>query len=172
MLLRTGRARCATGGGREERRRGELTSLDVRRAVVPFRLQELGYDQIGSKTGWLVASYAAGLIVSSPPIVRLLFFDAGVLLARLTPLFEQAYVGEKVKGRRMPLIIALLFMAGGELEELRGSAEEGADASPPSTHPVHGNQKLRGHGRQSNPAGIQRYWNLVVGTGARYGLGA
>lgn len=44
------------------------------RAVVPFRLQALGYDAIGSKTGWLVAAYAAGLIVSSPPIVSVLRF--------------------------------------------------------------------------------------------------
>lgn len=61
---------------------------------IPFRLEALGYDQIGSKTGWLVAAYAAGLIVSSPPI---------------------AYIGGRVKGKRTPLIIALLFMAGGEI---------------------------------------------------------
>ncbi|KAM0748071.1 MFS general substrate transporter [Meredithblackwellia eburnea MCA 4105] len=59
--------------------------------VVPFRLQSLGYSNVGAKTGWLVAAYAAGLIVSSPPI---------------------AYLGNRSKGRRIPLLIALGFMAG------------------------------------------------------------
>ncbi|SCZ90569.1 BZ3500_MvSof-1268-A1-R1_Chr9g10882 [Microbotryum saponariae] len=58
--------------------------------VVPFRLEALGYDNVGSKTGWLVAAYAAGLIVSSPPI---------------------AYVGGRFKDKRTPLLIALGFMA-------------------------------------------------------------
>lgn len=59
--------------------------------VVPYRLQALGYDGIGAKTGWLVAAYAGGLIVSSPPI---------------------AWAGNAVKGRRWPLVFALLFMIG------------------------------------------------------------
>jgi MFS family permease len=60
----------------------------------PSRLVELGYpiDSSGALVGYLVAAYAAGLIISSPPI---------------------AWAGEKVKGRRMPLVVALLFMAGG-----------------------------------------------------------
>ncbi|ORY87390.1 major facilitator superfamily domain-containing protein [Leucosporidium creatinivorum] len=59
--------------------------------VIPFRLEALGYDEVGAKTGWLVAAYAAGLIVSSPPI---------------------AYIGATMKNRRLPLIFFLLFMAG------------------------------------------------------------
>mgnify|MGYP001600461029 CR=1 FL=1 len=59
--------------------------------VVPFRLQDLGYSNVGSKTGWLVAAYAAGLIVSSPPV---------------------AWAGNRFRGRRMPLLFALCFMAG------------------------------------------------------------
>ncbi|KAI5475475.1 MFS multidrug transporter [Pseudohyphozyma bogoriensis] len=60
--------------------------------VVPFRLAALGYDEIGSKTGWLVTAYAAGLIVSSPPI---------------------AWLGAKFRSRRTPLILGILFMMGG-----------------------------------------------------------
>lgn len=63
-------------------------------AQIPFRLEALGYDEVGSKTGWLVAAYAGGLIVSSPPI---------------------AYIGGRIRGKQIPLIIALLAMAGGIL---------------------------------------------------------
>lgn len=70
--------------------------------VIPFRLVELGYpiETSGDLVGYLVAAYAAGLIISSPPI---------------------AWAGEKVKGRRLPLIVALLFMAGGEWGVLHDS---------------------------------------------------
>ncbi|KAK4052951.1 hypothetical protein OIO90_004075 [Microbotryomycetes sp. JL221] len=59
--------------------------------VIPYRLQELGYDSISSRTGWLVAAYAGGLVVSSPPV---------------------AWLGSMIRGKRIPLIISLLFMAG------------------------------------------------------------
>jgi len=59
--------------------------------VVPFRLEQLGYDNIAALTGWLVAAYAGGLLVSSPII---------------------GYLGEKIKNRRIALVSALLFMAG------------------------------------------------------------
>ncbi|KAK4048805.1 hypothetical protein OIV83_004571 [Microbotryomycetes sp. JL201] len=59
--------------------------------VIPYRLQELGYGSISSRTGWLVAAYAGGLVVSSPPV---------------------AYLGSLIRGKRIPLIISLLFMAG------------------------------------------------------------
>ena len=60
---------------------------------MPFRLQELGYTEVGSKTGWIVSSYAAGLVLSSPPV---------------------AWAGNHFKGRRAPLLLALCFMAGGK----------------------------------------------------------
>ncbi|KAM0755934.1 MFS general substrate transporter [Meredithblackwellia eburnea MCA 4105] len=59
--------------------------------IVPYRLQELGYDQVAQKSGWLVGAYAGGLIVSSP------FF---------------AYLGALITNRRIPLLVALCFMAG------------------------------------------------------------
>ncbi|GAA5908941.1 hypothetical protein JCM6882_004950 [Rhodosporidiobolus microsporus] len=69
----------------------DLSSYAIIVPVIPFRLQELGYDDIGGKTGWLVAAYAGGLIVSSPPA---------------------AWIGAKWKNRQIPLTIGLLFMAG------------------------------------------------------------
>ncbi|GAA5829780.1 hypothetical protein JCM11251_007876 [Rhodosporidiobolus azoricus] len=69
----------------------DLSSYAIIVPVIPFRLAELGYDDIGGKTGWLVAAYAGGLIVSSPPA---------------------AWIGAKWKNRQIPLTIGLLFMAG------------------------------------------------------------
>ncbi|KPV72222.1 uncharacterized protein RHOBADRAFT_3987, partial [Rhodotorula graminis WP1] len=69
----------------------DLSSYSLVVPVVPFRLEALGYDDIGGKTGWLVAAYAAGLIVSSP---------------------VAGWVGAKYKNRQVPLTLGLLFMAG------------------------------------------------------------
>ncbi|GAA5856359.1 hypothetical protein JCM9279_005738 [Rhodotorula babjevae] len=69
----------------------DLSSYSLVVPVVPFRLQALGYDDIGGKTGWLVAAYAAGLIVSSP---------------------VAGWIGAKYKNRQIPLTLGLLFMAG------------------------------------------------------------
>lgn len=79
-------------------------------------------------TGWLVAAYAAGLIVSSPPI---------------------AYIGATVRNRRIPLLIALLFMAG-------GSALSPVTSLKPtltlyticSHHPLHGDTLVHRAGHQ------------------------
>ncbi|GAA5882701.1 hypothetical protein JCM16303_006552 [Sporobolomyces ruberrimus] len=69
----------------------DLSSYSIVVPVIPFRLDALGYTDIGSKTGWLVAAYAGGLIVSSPPA---------------------AIIGAKYKNRQIPLIVGLLFMVG------------------------------------------------------------
>ncbi|GAA5989368.1 hypothetical protein JCM5350_005690 [Sporobolomyces pararoseus] len=69
----------------------DLASYSIIVPVIPFRLEALGYSDIGSKTGWLVASYAGGLIVSSPPV---------------------AFIGAKYKNRQIPLIVGLVFMIG------------------------------------------------------------
>ncbi|GAA5937151.1 MFS transporter [Sporobolomyces koalae] len=69
----------------------DLSSYSIIVPVIPFRLEALGYSDIGSKTGWLVAAYAGGLIVSSPPV---------------------AWIGAKYKNRQIPLILGLLFMVG------------------------------------------------------------
>ncbi|GAA5906007.1 hypothetical protein JCM8208_006316 [Rhodotorula glutinis] len=69
----------------------DLSSYSLVVPVVPFRLEALGYDDIGGKTGWLVAAYAAGLIVSSP---------------------VAGWIGAKYKNRQVPLTLGLLFMAG------------------------------------------------------------
>ncbi|GAA6036084.1 hypothetical protein JCM8097_006605 [Rhodosporidiobolus ruineniae] len=71
----------------------DLSSYAIIVPVIPFRLQALGYaeDRVGSLTGWLVAAYAGGLIVSSPPA---------------------AWIGAKWDNRQIPLVGGLLFMAG------------------------------------------------------------
>ncbi|GAA5904707.1 MFS transporter [Sporobolomyces salmoneus] len=69
----------------------DLSSYSIIVPVIPFRLEALGYTDIGSKTSWLVAAYAGGLIVSSPPV---------------------ALLGAKYKNRQIPLILGLLFMVG------------------------------------------------------------
>lgn len=61
--------------------------------MVPYRLQELGYSNVNSKTGWLVAAYSGGLIGSTPLV---------------------AWAGEYFTRRQPPLLIALLFMAGAQ----------------------------------------------------------
>ncbi|GAA5986337.1 hypothetical protein JCM10908_003709 [Rhodotorula pacifica] len=68
----------------------DLSSYSLAVPVIPFRLQALGYDDIGGKTGWLVSAYAGGLIVSSPIV---------------------AIIGAKYKNRQIPLFLGLLFMA-------------------------------------------------------------
>ncbi|GAA5865619.1 hypothetical protein JCM3774_002073 [Rhodotorula dairenensis] len=70
----------------------DLSSYSLAVPVIPFRLQELGYGDVGGKTGWLVSAYAGGLIVSSPPV---------------------AVIGAKYKNRQIPLFLGLLFMAAG-----------------------------------------------------------
>lgn len=69
----------------------DLSSYSLAVPVIPFRLQALGYGDIGGKTGWLVSAYAGGLIVSSPVV---------------------AVVGAKYQNRQIPLFLGLLFMAG------------------------------------------------------------
>lgn len=71
----------------------DLAGYSIAVPVVPFRLEELGMPDVASRTGWLIAAYAAGLIIGAPPM---------------------AYIGSRIKSRRVPLIFALLFMAGCE----------------------------------------------------------
>ncbi|MBW0504801.1 hypothetical protein O181_044516 [Austropuccinia psidii MF-1] len=59
--------------------------------VLPFRLRSLGYHNVSERSSYLVAAYAAGLIISSVPI--------GIL-------------GEMVKSRKLPLLFCLLFLVG------------------------------------------------------------
>ncbi|GAA6020653.1 hypothetical protein JCM10207_007811 [Rhodosporidiobolus poonsookiae] len=69
----------------------DLSSYSLAVPVIPFRLEQLGYEDVGGLTGWLVAAYAGGLIVSSPPA---------------------AWIGARFKNRQIPLTLGLLFMAG------------------------------------------------------------
>ncbi|KAH9927461.1 MFS general substrate transporter [Epithele typhae] len=39
--------------------------------VIPFRLQDLGYDGVSGLVGWLLFAYSAALVISTPPIAHL-----------------------------------------------------------------------------------------------------
>ena len=60
--------------------------------VVPYRLREMGYEDVASRTGWLIAAYAAGLVLSSGPV--------GIM-------------GEIWPNRKTPLLAGLGLMAAG-----------------------------------------------------------
>ncbi|KZW02154.1 MFS general substrate transporter [Exidia glandulosa HHB12029] len=53
--------------------------------VVPFRLQQLGYDEVSSKTGWLLFSFR----LATPPV---------------------SYLSERYHARRWPLILGLVAL--------------------------------------------------------------
>ena len=114
----------------------DLSSYSLVVPVVPFRLEALGYDDIGGKTGWLVAAYAAGLIVSSP---------------------VAGWIGAKYKNRQVPLTLGLLFMAGGPSSSSSPSLSHSHDpeltlSNSRSRHPLHGVRELCAHGRRARPA--------------------
>ncbi|BGP39393.1 hypothetical protein JCM10449v2_003331 [Rhodotorula kratochvilovae] len=72
----------------------DTASLSLPVPVIPYHLQDLGYSDVEGKTSWLIAAFAAGLIVSSPPC---------------------AWLGAHYKNRRWPLLAGLLFMAGAQV---------------------------------------------------------
>jgi len=62
--------------------------------AIPFRLEELGYGAISSKTGWLSSAYAAGLIIATFPVT---------------------WLGNKYRSKRNVLLAFLMLMAVGVL---------------------------------------------------------
>ncbi|PIL30877.1 MFS general substrate transporter [Ganoderma sinense ZZ0214-1] len=62
--------------------------------VIPFRLQDLGYADVSSLVGWLLFAYSAALVISTPPI---------------------AYLSERHKNRRIPLLCGLVALIGSQI---------------------------------------------------------
>ncbi|KAI1786300.1 MFS general substrate transporter [Ganoderma leucocontextum] len=62
--------------------------------VIPFRLQDLGYTDVSSLVGWLLFAYSAALVISTPPI---------------------AYLSERFKNRRIPLLCGLVALIGSQI---------------------------------------------------------
>ncbi|KAM5534344.1 hypothetical protein V8D89_011937 [Ganoderma adspersum] len=62
--------------------------------VIPFRLQDLGYSDVSSLVGWLLFAYSAALVISTPPI---------------------AYLSERHKNRRIPLLCGLVALIGSQI---------------------------------------------------------
>ncbi|GAA5994605.1 MFS transporter [Rhodotorula paludigena] len=72
----------------------DTSALSLPVPVIPFHLEDLGYSDVEGKTGWLIAAFAAGLIVSSPPC---------------------AWLGARFKNRQWPLLGGLACMAGAQI---------------------------------------------------------
>ncbi|RDX43975.1 MFS general substrate transporter [Lentinus brumalis] len=62
--------------------------------IVPFRLQNLGYEGVSGLVGWLLFAYSAALVVSTPPI---------------------AYLSEKYKNRKVPLLCGQFALIGSQV---------------------------------------------------------
>ncbi|KAG6919544.1 hypothetical protein DXG01_004207 [Tephrocybe rancida] len=62
--------------------------------VMPFHLEQLGYNHVSTRTGWLLFAYSAGLVVATIPI---------------------AVFSERHSTRRSPLILGLLLLAGSQV---------------------------------------------------------
>jgi hypothetical protein len=93
-------------------------------------LSELGYQDVASKTGFLIAAYGAGLIVSSPPV---------------------AYLGELTRDRQTGLLAALLCMMGAVVSD----RQSGLPLSEDYAGHVHGVEKVCAAFGGQNTAGSQ-----------------
>lgn len=62
--------------------------------VIPFRLEQLGYEHPSAMTGWLLVAYALGLVCATPPL---------------------AFLAERYWSRRLPLIVSILVLAGSQV---------------------------------------------------------
>ncbi|KAI0651431.1 MFS general substrate transporter [Trametes meyenii] len=62
--------------------------------IIPFRLQELGYDGVSGLVGWLLFAYSAALVVFTPPI---------------------AFLSEKFKNRKVPLLLGQAALIGSQV---------------------------------------------------------
>ncbi|PVG02132.1 MFS general substrate transporter [Serendipita vermifera] len=61
--------------------------------VIPFRLEELGYNAPSALTGWLLVAYSLGLVIVTPPI---------------------AFLAERYWSRRTPLLVAIVLLIGSQ----------------------------------------------------------
>ncbi|KAJ8295615.1 putative MFS-type transporter C18.02 [Rhodotorula toruloides] len=69
----------------------DTAAFSIAAPIIPFRLEQLGYESVGDKVGWIIACFGAGLIAATPIAV---------------------YVGSKVSNRQLLLLAGLLSMAG------------------------------------------------------------
>ncbi|KAH9891124.1 MFS general substrate transporter [Cubamyces lactineus] len=62
--------------------------------VIPFRLQNLGYEGVSGLVGWLLFAYSAALVIFTPPI---------------------AFLSEKYKNRKIPLLLGQAALIGSQV---------------------------------------------------------
>lgn len=44
----------------------DTAAYSIAAPIIPFRLERLGYQNVGSMVGWIIACFGAGLIVATP----------------------------------------------------------------------------------------------------------
>ncbi|GEM11685.1 MFS amine transporter [Rhodotorula toruloides] len=69
----------------------DTAAYSIAAPIIPFRLERLGYRNVGSKVGWIIACFGAGLIVATPMAV---------------------YIASKTSNRQIPLLGGAVSMAG------------------------------------------------------------
>ncbi|KAI0761685.1 MFS general substrate transporter [Trametes elegans] len=62
--------------------------------IIPFRLQEMGYDGVSGLVGWLLFAYSGALVIFTPPI---------------------AYLSELYKNRKIPLLLGEAALIGSQV---------------------------------------------------------
>lgn len=85
----------------------DISGYSIVVPVIPFKLETLGYAEPASLTGWIVAAYAAGLILSSPVVAWIGGRFHGTPACGTNR--DEALIRA---GRRLPLLGGLVFMAG------------------------------------------------------------
>ncbi|BGP30281.1 hypothetical protein JCM10296v2_002035 [Rhodotorula toruloides] len=69
----------------------DTAAYSIAAPIIPFRLERLGYRNVGSNVGWIIACFGAGLIVATPVAV---------------------YIASKTSNRQIPLLGGAVSMAG------------------------------------------------------------
>lgn len=91
----------------------DTAAFSIAAPIIPFRLEELGYNDVGDKVGWIIACFGAGLIAATPIAVYVgcAIRFCSSWLRKLT-LVRESY-SSKISNRQLPLLAGILSMAGG-----------------------------------------------------------
>lgn len=95
-------------------RTGILTDLLVYSLiipVIPYQLEALGYDAIGSKISWLLVAFVrVSASVNRLPLIRL--SQSGALVLSTPPI---AHFSEVYRNRKIPLLAGLIALIGSQI---------------------------------------------------------
>ena len=79
--------------------------------VIPYRLEALGYDAIGSKTSWLLVAFVR--VSTSADRLSLTRLSQSGTLVLSTPLI--AHFSEVYRNRKIPLLTGLIALVGSQI---------------------------------------------------------